>query len=99
MQKYRGKVKWFNDEKGFGFLVRDGKPEDLEESKGVFVHYNAIEGMEGIKRKTLVKDQIVDFFAVKAEKGLKAVNVTFVKDEEDEDQGSQDRGSTVQADA
>lgn len=84
MLKCRGKVKWFNSEKGFGFLTRDGHPEDMESNKGVFVHYDSIEKIEGLDKKTLVKDQLVDFFAVSSEKGLKALRVTFVDVVEEE---------------
>ncbi len=46
-----GTVKWFNDEKGWGFIAVDGQPD-------VFVHYSEIQG-EG--RKTLVEGQTVEF--------------------------------------
>lgn len=84
MQKCTGKVKWFDSEKGFGFLARDGHPEDLEPKRGVFVHYDAIEKIEGLDKKLLVKDQIVEFFAVSSEKGLKALRVKFVDVNRDE---------------
>jgi len=86
MQKCTGKVKWFNTEKGFGFLARDGHPEDMEPKKGVFVHYDAIERVDGLDKKTLVKDQIVEFFAVTSEKGLKALRVKFVEVGDDSDE-------------
>lgn len=80
MQKYRGKVKWFSDQKGFGFLARDGVKEDLDKGHGVFVHYDAIESIDGISRKTLLKDQLVEFYVVQAEKGLKALHVKYLGD-------------------
>lgn len=93
MKKYRGKVKWFSDEKGYGFLARDNVVEDLGEKKGVFVHYDAIATMEGITRRTLVKDQIVDFFVVTSEKGMKALQVTYVALESESEQGAKDAGT------
>ena len=61
-----GTVKWFNDAKGFGFILREGGPD-------VFVHYRAING-EG--RKTLKDGQAVTFELVEGEKGPQAENVT-----------------------
>ena len=62
----KGKVKWFNDQKGYGFVT----PEDG--SKDLFVHYQEIKG-EGFK--TLSEGQEVEFDIVESEKGPKAVNV------------------------
>ena len=61
-----GKVKWFNDTKGFGFITTD-------EGEDLFVHYNDIAG-EGFK--TLAEGQAVEFEVEQAEKGPRAVNVT-----------------------
>ena len=60
-----GKVKWFNETKGYGFIQQDNGPD-------VFVHYSAIMG-DGFK--TLVEGQRVQFDIVEDEKGLKAANV------------------------
>lgn len=60
-----GKVKWFNESKGFGFIERESG-EDL------FVHYSSILG-EGFK--TLKEGQTVEFEVAKDAKGSKAVNV------------------------
>jgi CspA family cold shock protein len=65
----RGTVKWFNENKGFGFI----KPEDG--SQDVFVHFTAIQE-EGFK--TLVEGQEVEFDIVQGEKGLQAANVVKV---------------------
>ncbi len=65
----RGKVKWFNDAKGFGFIVG----EDLDED--VFVHFSVID-MDGFK--TLREGQEVEFEVVKGDKGLQARKVTSV---------------------
>jgi CspA family cold shock protein len=61
-----GKVKWFNNAKGYGFIVEDGKDEDL------FAHYSAIE-MEGYK--TLKAGQAVKFEIIQGPKGLHAVKI------------------------
>jgi len=65
----RGTVKWFNENKGFGFI----KPEDG--SQDVFVHFTAIHE-EGFK--TLVEGQEVEFDIQQGEKGLQAANVVKV---------------------
>lgn len=62
----RGTVKWFNDEKGFGFVVQEGVGEDI------FVHHTAIK-MEGFR--TLTQGEPVEFDIRRDEKGMKAVNV------------------------
>ena len=61
-----GKVKWFNDTKGFGFITRDT-------GEDVFVHYSAIDG-NGFK--TLAEGQQVEFEVKEGPKGLQAANVT-----------------------
>ena len=61
-----GKVKWFNNAKGYGFINEDGKTEDL------FAHYSAIE-MEGYK--TLKAGQSVSFEIIQGPKGLHAVKI------------------------
>lgn len=61
----RGKVKWFNAEKGFGFIER-------EDGNDVFVHFSAIT-MEGFK--TLEEGEEVEFEVVEGEKGPQASNV------------------------
>jgi CspA family cold shock protein len=64
--KISGKVKWFNNAKGYGFVVEDGKSEDL------FAHYSAI-NMEGYK--TLKAGQPVEFEIIQGPKGLHAVEI------------------------
>ncbi|MGH9019563.1 MAG: cold-shock protein [Acidimicrobiales bacterium] len=54
-----GTVKWFNDEKGFGFIEVPGQPD-------VFVHYSEIQGQG---RKTLVEGQSVEFDIEQGQKG------------------------------
>lgn len=61
-----GKVKWFNAEKGYGFIER-------EEGGDVFVHFSAIQA-EGYK--TLEEGQEVEFEVVQGAKGPQAANVT-----------------------
>ena len=60
-----GKVKWFNDEKGWGFIKQDEGPD-------VFVHYSQIVG-EG--RRRLFEDEVVEFEIKEGPKGLQAINV------------------------
>ncbi|MFJ3487303.1 cold shock domain-containing protein CspD [Pseudomonas sp. NPDC090202] len=62
-----GKVKWFNNAKGYGFIVEDGKSEDL------FAHYSAIE-MDGYK--TLKAGQPVQFEIIQGPKGMHAVKIS-----------------------
>ena len=64
----KGKVKWFNAEKGFGFLVN-------EEGKDVFVHYSVI-NQEGYKQ--LAEGDIVTYELKETERGPQAANVTKV---------------------
>ena len=62
-----GKVKWFNEKKGFGFIEQDG-------GKDLFVHYTAIQ--DGIK--TLKEGQRVRFEIEEAPKGKQAKNVQII---------------------
>jgi len=62
----KGTVKWFNAEKGFGFISR-------EDGDDVFVHFSAIQG-DGFK--SLEEGQQVEFEVVQGDRGLQAANVT-----------------------
>lgn len=70
-----GKVKWFNNAKGFGFINTDAKEGRDEDGKEIdfFAHYSAI-AMDGYK--TLKAGQIVSFEIVQGPKGLHALNIT-----------------------
>jgi len=64
----QGKVKWFNDSKGYGFIEQDG-------GEDVFVHFSAIQ-MDGFK--TLAEGQVVEFEVQNGDKGLHAMSVMRV---------------------
>lgn len=68
-----GVVKWFNDEKGFGFIQKQ------EGEKDIFVHYKSINA-EG--RRTLYEGQTVTFEVTEGKKGPQAENVTAVAENE-----------------
>ncbi len=63
-----GRVKWFNNEKGFGFIEREG-------GEDVFVHFSAI---QGAGFKSLDEGQEVEFDIVKGDRGPQAANVTRI---------------------
>ncbi|WP_028240132.1 cold-shock protein [Stutzerimonas azotifigens] len=63
-----GTVKWFNDEKGFGFITQQDGPD-------LFVHYRSI---ESAGFKSLAEGQAVTFNVVKGQKGLQADQVQIV---------------------
>ncbi len=64
----KGKVKWFSDQKGYGFI-------EVEGEKDVFVHHSSIEG-EGFK--SLKEGDVVEFEVTKGPKGPQASNVKIV---------------------
>ncbi|MFQ5788925.1 MAG: cold-shock protein [Acidobacteriota bacterium] len=65
----KGRVKWFNSSKGYGFIQRDDGPD-------VFVHFSAIVG-SGFR--TLQEGQEVEFEITEGPKGMQASNVTVVQ--------------------
>lgn len=65
---FEGRVKWFNESKGFGFIQQDNGPD-------VFVHYSSIKS-DGFK--TLAEGQRVQFDIVEGDRGPKAVNVVKI---------------------
>lgn len=67
-EKVSGRVKWFNDEKGFGFIERN-------EGEDVFVHYSAI---QAAGRRTLREGDQVEFIITKGKKGLQAEDVAII---------------------
>lgn len=67
---FKGKVKWFNNQKGYGFLVSEDGTE-------FFVHYSGINTTE--KFKSLAEDENVVFDVIDTEKGRQAINVTVVE--------------------
>jgi len=80
---FNGKVKWFNNAKGYGFILADGREEDL------FAHYSAIQ-MSGYR--SLKAGQAVCFEIVHGPKGLHAVNISTVS----ADVPNSDSGEVVQ---
>jgi len=68
MSRKKGRVKWFNDSKGFGFI-------EQENGKDVFVHYSSVTG-EGYK--SLAEGQEVEFDLTEGAKGPQAQNVVRV---------------------
>ncbi len=71
MEKVRltGRVKWFNNSKGYGFIERPG-------DRDIFVHYSAING-KGYR--TLIQGQEVEFEIINGPKGPQAENVTAIR--------------------
>ena len=67
----RGRVKWFNNDKGYGFIEYEGLVNE-----DIFVHYSAIE-QEGYK--SLKEGEIVEFTLIETAKGCQAINVREVK--------------------
>ena len=65
-----GKVKWFNDAKGYGFI-------DYKENEDIFVHYSAI-NQDGYK--TLTEGQYVEFSLLETTKGYQALDVVVIKE-------------------
>lgn len=68
LMKLIGRVKWFNDSKGYGFIEQEG-------GRDIFVHYSAIQG-EGFK--SLAEGQSVEFEITEGAKGPQATNVVKV---------------------
>ena len=67
-ERITGTVKWFNDDKGFGFIEREG-------GEDVFVHYSSVRG-EGFK--SLYEGQKVEFTLGQGQKGPQALDVAVV---------------------
>ncbi len=84
----RGKVKWFNNAKGYGFIIEEGCSDDL------FAHFSSVQ-MEGYK--TLKAGQPVTFDKKPSDKGIHAVNI--VPEEQPQKQGSSAGSSESTSDA
>lgn len=78
MARVTGKVKWFSDAKGYGFIEREGGDD-------VFVHHSSIEG-HGFK--TLAEGEAVEFEVIEEPKGPKAVNVVRADGPGEPDRGT-----------
>lgn len=66
----KGEVKWFNNAKGWGFIIPENGGDDI------FVHFSAI---QGTGYKTLIAGQVVSFELANGERGLHAANVTALE--------------------
>ena len=64
----KGHVKWFNNDKGYGFI-------GFKQNEDIFVHYSAIE-LDGYK--TLSEGQLVEFKLIETSKGYQAINVKLL---------------------
>lgn len=83
-----GKVKWFNNAKGYGFINEEGKTDDL------FAHYSAIQ-MDGYK--TLKAGQAVSFEIIQGPKGLHAVKICSASTAAPAPTSARPAGSTADA--
>jgi cold shock protein len=81
MARLNGRVKWFSDAKGYGFIQR-------EEGDDIFVHHSAIEG-SGFR--TLAEGERVEFEVLEESKGPKAQNVVRLEAPENEPSGRDQR--------
>lgn len=70
--RVKGTVKWFSDQKGYGFITPEGEAIRGEKPKDVFCHFSALKG-EGFK--TLAENEQVEFEITNGPKGLQAANV------------------------
>lgn len=82
----KGKVKWFSNVKGYGFLEKEG------EAKDIFVHYSSIQG-DGYKK--LLEGEEVTFDIVQGERGPQAANVVRTKKSQGKEGSKQGAGETA----
>jgi CspA family cold shock protein len=73
----KGEVKWFNNAKGWGFVIPEGGGDDI------FVHFSAI---QGTGYKTLIAGQAISFDLEQGERGPHAINVAVLSEEAEENE-------------
>ncbi|MBZ2167773.1 MULTISPECIES: cold shock domain-containing protein [Marinobacter] len=85
----RGKVKWFNNAKGYGFIIEDGCSDDL------FAHFSSVQ-MEGYK--TLKAGQSVTFDKKPSDKGVHAINIVPDEGAQKQPQDKSDESASQETD-
>ena len=64
----KGTVKWFDEGKGYGFVI-------TEDGKEFFVHWKSIVTVSELGRKTLIPDEEVEFDTIETDRGIQAINI------------------------
>jgi CspA family cold shock protein len=75
-ERFNGIVKWFSNERGFGFVHSLNENGDIDESSEYFVHFSSI-NVKGFK--SLNANQLITFSLKDTPKGVQAINVDIIK--------------------